>query len=391
MNDQLTRALTDQAERFANRHTSDLSIDGVLQRADEIRRGRRMRATLVMAAAALAVVVPVGITVSVADRHSTPRPIGPASPAPVELGKLRTGPSPRNGYVIGRALHHGDRTVQLTGTLPLYATRINGGYLIVHDDGGGIGTVRFLADQGSGPNITWPISYAAIAVSPGANVGAFAEPDGTVMAIQDGGSRFFEVGRLPGSGFTVVAVSGENCSGRSEAIGCTVYVSVESDAHGHPRPRVYAISPHRAPTLLGGFQPTAATDGMLVGSRNDGCAEVRSTRGRLWSSCEFLPRAISPDGKRLVATEPINDAGKGMGYSRLAVLDARTGAVRLDLHAAPDAAIASVSWEDATHVLALVEQGGHWAALRIGLDGSREYAIAPLPADTNGDPTFSLG
>ena len=60
---ELTSTLAREAERFTTRHGGDVSIEQVMARAGEIRRGRRMRATMVMAAVVLAAAVPVGITV----------------------------------------------------------------------------------------------------------------------------------------------------------------------------------------------------------------------------------------------------------------------------------------------------------------------------------------
>ena len=34
-------------------------------------------------------------------------------------------------------------------------------------------------------------------------------------------------------------------------------------------------------------------------------------------------------------------------------------------------------WEDRTHVLVVTFQAGEWAVVRLGLDGSMEYAVAP--------------
>ncbi len=34
-------------------------------------------------------------------------------------------------------------------------------------------------------------------------------------------------------------------------------------------------------------------------------------------------------------------------------------------------------WEDAQHVLVVTFQDGEWAVVRLGVDGSMEYAVAP--------------
>src|SRR5690242_4049212 len=73
---ELTSTLTREAERFSATHPAGLSMETVMERAGEIRRGRRMRATMVMAAVVLAIAVPVGATVlnNGSNRETPPGP-----------------------------------------------------------------------------------------------------------------------------------------------------------------------------------------------------------------------------------------------------------------------------------------------------------------------------
>ncbi len=104
---------------------------------------------------------------------------------------------------------------------------------------------------------------------------------------------------------------------------------------------------------------------------------------QLWATCDHRLVEFSPDGARILATGSVGD---GIGETQLAVLDARTGAVALDLGTVDQAFIGQMVWEDDTHVLATVFEGGRWAVLRIGLDGSREYAVPPVSGEDLDSP-----
>ena len=47
-------------------------------------------------------------------------------------------------------------------------------------------------------------------------------------------------------------------------------------------------------------------------------------------------------------------------------------------------------WEDATHVLVVTYQAGKWAVVRLGLDGSMEYAVAPRRGSSDVRSPFQL-
>lgn len=393
MNDQITRTLAEKAERFNREHHSDLSVEGVLARAGEIRRGRRMRATMAMAAVVLAIAVPVGVTVLGDDtpgpgHERPPATQTPANDDPLTLHGLKQGEAPRTAFELDDSLYGGSAApVPLgNGGSATGLARISGGFLVARTDGDSM-RVSFLGDDGSGPGTTWPVADASIAVSPEGNVGAFVEPDGTVIAVQDGGSRWFEVGKVPDAAadagpYRAAAVTGENCAGRSEEVGCTVYV----ESMG-AKPVIGAVSPHRAGTLvhpalrrLDGIAPDGDVAGMTSATDTGSCSAVldKSDTQR-WSTCQHQFLGYSPDGKHLLATIPYYD---GAGTSSLAVLDADSGRVVLDLRTADQAVVAQWGWEDDTHVLAVLLEGGGAGLVRIGLDGSRELA-APVQSATD--------
>ena len=84
----LTTTLNRRADDFARLGGNDLDLSQVVSRAGEIRRGRRMRASMMMAAVVVAVAVPVGITVIGSDsNHPHQLPITSNPPNPTAYRK----------------------------------------------------------------------------------------------------------------------------------------------------------------------------------------------------------------------------------------------------------------------------------------------------------------
>src|SRR4051812_38812714 len=119
MND-LNEHLTREADQFVRRGGTELDLAQVLDRAGEIRRGRRLRATLVMAACVLAIAVP---TIVVAADHGSPGHRTPDRPtpahevkkdvSPLELTGLDQGRPPAGGYAQDSVIHT-DGTADVT-------------------------------------------------------------------------------------------------------------------------------------------------------------------------------------------------------------------------------------------------------------------------------------
>jgi hypothetical protein len=114
---------------------------------------------------------------------------------------------------------------------------------------------------------------------------------------------------------------------------------------------------------------------MVSISDSGSCSEVRDHDDKpLWKTCDYRFLEFSPDGKYLLASGAYGD---GFGDGTLAVLDAESGDVVLDLKTSGGAAIPMMQWEDDSHVLAVVSDQKRWSVQRISLDGQREYAVQP--------------
>lgn len=398
----LSTTLKRQADEFARRGGHDLELAQVVSRAGEIRRGRRMRASMVMAAVVVAIAVPVGITV-IGDNPNTPKPGPPIATNPTQapntdrigVNGLRTGELPALGYFEAGTLHHGGAEIPVgNGGEVRGIARMNGGFLVSRQavDGSGDLTATFFGDdQEAAPGESWPLS-GGFAVSTDGNVGAFVEPNGTVVVVQDAGALHYELGRLsaPGSPtWDVGAVTGENCSGRSEETGCTVYVNDRNAQQGF-----YSITDHgtvvslqRSITSL-----NAAHGDLLAGiisvSDDGSCSAVTTTADTTrWSTCKEQLLAFSPDGRHLLGAQAYGD---GLGDNQLVVLDAKNGHPVLDLSVEDGFTIRTATWEDDDHLLALVSTGNKYAVIRFALDGDRELALAVKSGIDDLSPPFLI-
>lgn len=387
----LSQTLARQADRLAA-HGAPLQFDQVVARAGEIRRGRRMRASMVMAAVVLAVAVPVGIT-ALGENDPTRKPATPAATATttpdtseIGLGEYRGGKAPRSGYTLDGTLFHDGREIPIGADSVSYLVRINGGFLVGQTSASDGTALRVIADDGNGTEQTWPFDGQGVAVSPDGSVAAFVDNDGTVIAVQDGGAQTYEVGTLPPGSYATVAVSGSDCS--QEASDCSVWV-VETDETS----TTWRVSPLtgavKGPVPAGLIDRDVAGNSVRQvsydGNTGRACsAYLNPDQVEVWRSCEYRPQSFSPDGRYVLANRSESD---GIGYGALVVLKAADGSVALDLSTVrvsedgPMVTLYESVWEDAGHLLTTVQEGDSYGVLRVALDGSREYAVEPAKGD----------
>lgn len=404
----LSRTLSRQAERFTERGGAPIELENVLARAGEIRRGRRMRATMVMAAVVLAIAVPVGIQVVGENDPTSPSDteqnlaVEPPNGQPLDIDGLTTGAAPNNGYALDGKLWTSDNAPQpLDGNGDIRAlARMTGGYLVVGsnpDDGST--RIYFRGDDDRTTSSDWTYNYNGVLTSADGGTAIFVDEDNTVMAVESGADRSFELGKLPADdpetppSYQPVGLLGENCSGRTEdPAACTVFVT-----DGSVDGRTWLLKPNAEPEEvadLAGLR-TVAQVGQIRGAfmtsfTDDGsCWKVEDIGGgEPWETCRYSLDAFSPDGKFLLAG-PAYRSGSGDGS--MAILDAATGKPKLELTAARDVTIYDARWEDDEHVLATVFRGTTWAVVRIGLNGYREYAVDKVTGDGEFFSPITLG
>lgn len=376
----LSNALSRQAEQFARHGGHSLDLDQVVSRAGEIRRGRRMRATMVMAAVVLAVAVPVGVTV-IGNDPTQPEQVLPADQpdsSPIALDDLDVGALPRWGIVADGRFQLPGRTVPIGGATPRAVAAADNGLMVTSTDDSGNQSVRYVDLERGTASTSWSID-GDVAVSGDGSLVAFTQPDGTVTVLQERGTQDFNLGRIPtGTGFDTVSVNGDDCSGATQTAACGVVVVSRGE-----QPQTWLIGPSAGPeaiypqfvSYVGVSARTGLTGGMVSTTDDGSCSEVLDhDDNALWQTCDHRFLEFSPDGKYLLASSAYGD---GFGDTSLTVLDGVTGEVALDLTTADGAAITSMQWEDNGHVLAVVSDQQRWSVQRISLNGSREYAVAP--------------
>jgi hypothetical protein len=380
----LTTRLAHEADAFFSRGGTALEIGQVLDRAGEVRRGRRMRATLLMAACVLAIAVPTTLVALNRDPNGpsrTPTPAAKMDTSPLTLDGLDQGDAPRTGYIQdGRLTVDGFTYASSGEKYVAFATYTGGVMVAVRHDG------QLVAHSLDSSVESRPMEGGFAASADGSLV-AFVQPDGTPVVVSSTATgdprRSYALPRIPrGSGFDAVALNGQGCRSTVE-LPCSVWVT----SHGSS-PESWTSTAHDIARLAQNGLRTV-TD---VASSNSPVAGIIDVRPDLttcsavvplpektptWTTCDHRLLTFSPDDQRLLATGSVGD---GLGDRQLAVLDAATGKVELDLRTVDQALITQMVWEDDSHVLANVHQDGQWAIVRIGLDGSREYAVPPVTA-----------
>jgi hypothetical protein len=390
----MTPRLHDDLERDARRFDAlggrDLGLDEVLGKAHGIRRRRRATALVAVAAVAAAIAVP-SVLLTRSHERTTP---DPAHRLPtidrIGLSALPVGDKPKTGWLDGKTWHSDGHAYALGSALPGEArnvAQIGHDLLVsVFDDRLNLHAYRLpLGDHDSEAPGQLGAMTGGFATSPKGHVVAFAGIDGRVVTVQDGDTTTLSGLPSPGaqSSYDAVAVSGENCSSGHQ---CAVWVNdsgrkprvltaVTPGMDLGPMPRILLLRDVSGEGMVAGL--TKVTDGAS-------CSEVQEDAKALWTTCDAQFDSFSPDGKHLLGTMPYFD---GLGTSELKTFDAKTGTPGLDLQTAEGATITQMRWEDDDHVLAVVYEGNRWGVLRIGLDRTVEYAIAPVAGnDVDGNP-----
>ncbi|RYB93243.1 hypothetical protein EUA93_02065 [Nocardioides oleivorans] len=242
-------------------------------------------------------------------------------------------------------------------------------------------TTSWVAADGTAGRRSWRTGYG-LAVSAEGRAVAFSGRGGKVWSIDDEGDRVLRFNPVPTSGKgRAVAMVGESCKEGDEGNGCTIYVngtvkgvadSWFTSSHGivDTAPKVQLTTTGRD-RWLGGI--TSVSD---MGS----CSVMMRSWKVRWRTCDNQLSGISTDNRHVIGTPAYAD---GFGPLELDVLATADGAVVHSFTGNPrSATYFEQVWEDAAHVLVVTFQRGRggqgeWAVVRLGLDGSMEYAVAP--------------
>ena len=288
----------------------------------------------------------------------------------------------------GRTVIHGtdQTTTPVSNRLDRFAPMGSG---FVVQTIGGRPTTRWVAADGTPGRGEWRTGYG-LAVSPKGQVVAFAGRAGRVWTIDQEGDRVFRFNRPPVTGTAhAAAVTGENCKeGEGDpGFGCSIAVNgphraFYTSSHGivDTVPHLRQVDTGRG-RWLGGT--TSVTD---FGS----CSTMLRSWRVKWRTCDNQLSDISPDNRHVLGTPAYAD---GFGPTALDVLTTADGSVVRSFASARDGSSATYFdevWEDPEHVLVVTYQDGEWAVVRLGVDGSMEYAVAPRRGSVDAFSPFRL-
>ena len=389
--DQLSRELHDRAGEMDG---SMLGLAGVQGRARSIRR-RRAATAVVGAAAAVALIVPTAALALHSGGKPEPAPISHSvspSQAPsqttddgqqpatgvLDVSDLPTGAAPAVDYVYDGTLHFRDGG---TGEIN---TRYDPDQLVEMEDGSRVWrTVRngssYVELQDADGTFHDPVpSGFDLSVNPKHSIAAWLSPSGQVTVFEGRASQPRPLGDpVPGSDLRLGPVTGDDCS-----LACTVIVNVHN-ATGQP----WEVSESGSQPLAdGGYLEVKDVShaGLTIGftritdfstcSKLLGGGEFQG-----FSTCKNQLTTFSPDGRLIWALPGYFDGAGPGGFAMYDLSGQRSSERSSSAKAQATLADSDAVWEDATHVLVPVYQGGDWSLVRIASDGSMEYAVAPRP------------
>lgn len=327
----------------------------------------RMLAALTAAPLALALLAqPAGARPS-AGQEAPPRQV-------LDVSDLDTGARPEVPWAerTSRTMMtiHGRTTdTPAPGEGPMTFAPMGSGYVVQRGS-----LLKWIGSDGTPGRRTW--RSGGLAVSAGGEAVAFTGRRGRVTVIDSEGDRVLRMPSVPTRrGTRPVGVTGEDCKEDETGNGCTVFVN------SNARPRSWHTTSHGIVERLPVRQVTTVRGrwvGGITSVSDTGTCNVmmRNLRAK-WRSCDNRFSAISPDNRHVLGLPAYGD---GLGPTTLDVLDLRTGAVVRSWTADRRGASATYvdqMWEDPEHILIETYQADRCAIVRLGLDGSMEYAAPP--------------
>ena len=313
-----------------------------------------------------------------------------AAAAPLPVTGLPTGPRPRIAYAFA--------------TKPAFL----GGNFRVHRPAGAVSRIGFLAlGQWStmgrgvfglattevGPQLqridahgklvrSQFLTHFGLAISPDHSIVSWLDNRGRPHDLEGRGSREFTLPRVA-QGDGVGAVQGvKTCKEQApEGGGCTIFVNAARNRG------VFVSTSHGIVDRIGPMLHVADVNqqGRVIGlvskatKTSPACWGVFGPGGhRAWQTCHYRLDAFSGDGHRVLAerTQVTWDS-----VNRFAILrHDGTVARAYTFKPGPRRSLTRLTWEDSTHLLGVLRAGTTWSIVRIGTDGTVEYAVPPVAA-----------
>lgn len=233
------------------------------------------------------------------------------------------------------------------------------------------------------------VNHFGIEVSPDHEIVGWLGDRGRTHVVEGGGTRRFSMPRVRHA-LGLSAVWGETtCQEQDpEGGGCTVFVQRSRHA--------WISTSHGIVSRTGPMLRVADVnqDGQVIGLVSRRTADRRACWGvfkpsghRVFKTCRFYLDAFSPNGHRVLAER---SGARFWSVRRLAVLS-RTGrtVAAWSFDASRNRSLNQLTWEDSRHLLGVLQAHGRWGVVRIGIDGTVEYAGPTVPATDEFTP-FNL-
>jgi hypothetical protein len=226
------------------------------------------------------------------------------------------------------------------------------------------------------------LTHAGLAVSPDHTIVSWLDDRSRPHDLEGGGSRELTLPRVP-RGDSVGAIWGaRTCQEQApEGGGCTVFVNAArnggafvSTSHGI----VDTAGPMLHVTDVSGAGRVTGLASRASGS-SPACWGVFTPLGhRAWRTCSYRLDSFAGDGRRVLG---VHTQARWDSVNRFAILR-HDGSVARAYTFDPgrNRSLRELTWEDPTHLLGVLRAGATWSIVRIGVDGTVEYALPPVPA-----------
>jgi hypothetical protein len=243
--------------------------------------------------------------------------------------------------------------------------------------------------SGTGDVRARTVRHFGLEVSPDHEIVGWLGDRGGTHVVEGAGTRHLTLPRVA-HGTRLSAIWGDTTCQEQDpgGGGCTVFVQ----RHG----RVWISTSHG---IVGRVGPMLAVTDVnqrghvigLVSRRTSGrpdCWGVFGSSGhRAFQTCDYYLDAFSPDGHRVLAER---SQTRWWSVRRFAVLDGHGQVVHAwTFDAGRHRSLSQLTWEDSDHLLGVLRAHGQWGLVRIGTDGTVEYAGPTMPVTDEFTP-FSL-
>jgi hypothetical protein len=236
---------------------------------------------------------------------------------------------------------------------------------------------------------TRTVPHFGLDVSPDHEIVGWLGDHGRAHVLEAGGTRQLVMPRVPG-GRSIGGIRGEQtCQEQApEGGGCTVFVNARRHA--------WVTTSHGTVSRVGPMLRVSdvSRQGRVIGLVSRRTSERRACWGvfragghRVFRSCRYYLDVFSPDGRRVLAER---SQTRWWSVRRFAVLGRDGHLVRAwTFDAGRHRTLGQLVWEDQHHLLGVLLAHGRWGLVRIGTDGSVEYA-GPTVAATDEFTPYDL-